>query len=301
MPLIGYSVDAAIKQGPKLSWAPPKMKNPKIVDISNNLHDLYLRADQDYIVRFPPKGISVEGGLAIRGGHNIVIIGGYITIPRVNGVPDDRNRRALLLEGQTGTVHVEGLLIDNAAGDLSEGIDVAAPRAVVQIQNCRIDGVHARDERGFTDNHPDIVQVWGGVAALRIDRLSGITDYQGLFLQGDYGQIGSADLRHVDIRGAPTAQFLFWVANANFGVGPVHVSNVWVVPPRGRSAMGSVWPNSRDDPRYGAREISPGLVDWPVGSTISGDVHVGWLESGPFVPAERVSPGAYRSPGYGQS
>jgi len=53
---------------------------------------------------------------------------------------------------------------------------------VVQLENVRVEGVHARDESGFTDNHPDVLQTWAGPAELRVDRLSGSTDYQGFFL-----------------------------------------------------------------------------------------------------------------------
>lgn len=42
-----------------------------------------------------------------------------------------------------------------------------------------------RDQAEFTDNHPDIIQTRGGVGELRIDHLTGSTDYQGLYFKND--------------------------------------------------------------------------------------------------------------------
>lgn len=93
------------------------------------------------------------------GGRNIVIIGGEIVIPWQGENPDIPSRTMLKLKASTGIVHIEGLL--GRGDDISEGIQIAAPDAIVQIQNVRIEGIHARDQVEFTDNHPDIIQTWG--------------------------------------------------------------------------------------------------------------------------------------------
>ena len=129
-------------------------------------------------------------------------------------------------KGQTGTVHVEGLLIDNAGGDLTEGIQINAPDAVVQIENCRIKGIHARDEVNFTDNHPDLIQPWGGVKALRVDRFDGQLGLSRHPPQGRRRPDGSADLRRLNIIGLPTARYLF----IQYSFIPVNLENVWLSP-----------------------------------------------------------------------
>ena len=47
------------------------------------------------------------------------------------------DRWTLYLRDQTGTVHIEGLLIYGS--DLSEGIQINAPQATVQIVNVRVE------------------------------------------------------------------------------------------------------------------------------------------------------------------
>jgi hypothetical protein len=156
------------------------------------------------------------------------------------------SRRGLYLQNQTGTVHVEGLWIHGA--DLSEGIDLDERYgATVQIEDMRIDGVHARDETGFTDNHPDLIQTWAGPNILRVDHLSGSSDYQGFFfnpLQYDPTPPTKFDLRNIDIsasikNGVPFAGVLLWQST----VFPMSVSNLYIVPDARKGMWSSQWPN----------------------------------------------------------
>jgi hypothetical protein len=239
-------------------------------------HVLNLRANQDYIVDLPSSPLSSRGGLVIEGGHNVVLIGGEIDIPMQPGAsPSIYSRRGLYLTGQTGTVHVEGLLIRGA--DLSEGIDLDERLgAVVQIENVRIEGLHARDEQGFTDNHPDALQSWAGPAELRVDRLSASSDYQGIFLVPN--QFGTqppprqVNLSHVDLRGARCCYgYLLWQT----GSFPVHTDDVWAIPHPGRSMAQTLWPSP--EKWSGVRDGAP--------------------PGGEFVPAGAVGT-SYESPGY---
>jgi hypothetical protein len=204
----------------------------------------------------------------------LVLIGGQIDVPMQPGdSPSPDARRGLYLTGQTGTAHVEGLLIRGP--DLSEGIDLSEPdAAVVQIENVRVEGVHARDESGFSDNHPDVLQTWAGPAELRVDRLSGSTDYQGLFLTPEqYGPAPRAvSLSHVDLRAAKCCYgYLLWQQ----GSFPIHTDDVWITAHPSRSLAQSLWP-------------SP--APW-------GPVSEGTPPGGEFVPAG-VAGGSYVSPGY---
>jgi hypothetical protein len=256
---------------PKLSWAPPHLDSPITVTVSASNHVLKLDPTRDYLVRMPSTKLSVLGGLVIVGGHDVVLIGGAITIPSW-GASHPTDNRGLYLKEQTGTVHIEGLLIDNSGGALSEGININAPKATVQLQNIRVDRLQARDEVGFSDNHPDLVQSWAGPAELRVDRFSGTTDYQGIFLAPEaFGSSPSRrfDLRRVNITTTATARYLLWQE----GNAPLRLDDVWIQPSPGRYEL--VWPSDRRwDP-----------------------VSQGSPPAGDFARADGVGLG-YRSPGY---
>lgn len=256
---------------PRLSWTPPQLDHPITVDVSASNHVLKLDPARDYLVRMPTTKLSVLGGLVIVGGHDVVLIGGAITIPSW-GASHPTDNRGLYLKEQTGTVHIEGLLIDNSGGALSEGININAPKATVQLQNIRVDRLQARDEVGFSDNHPDLVQSWAGPAELRVDRFSGTTDYQGIFLApGAFGSSPSRrfDLRRVNIATTATARYLLWQE----GDAALRLDDVWIQPSPGRYEL--VWPADRRwDP-----------------------VSQGSPPAGDFARADEVGLG-YRSPGY---
>lgn len=280
--------------GPKLRWAPPRLTMPTTIQVGPEGGQFNLAPGKDYVVQIGD--VNAVGGVRLIGGRNIVVIGGHITIPWAGDDASIGDRLGLYLKNQTGTVHVEGLLIDNAGGDLSEGIQIAAPDAVVQIENCRVEGIHARDEMNFTDNHPDLIQPWGGVRALLVDGFSGLTDYQGFFLVGSSAPIGKVQLRNVNIVGTDTSRYLFWQED---GV-PVDLRNVWLAPAKNRSLGWSVWPDKNAaDPRTVI--VNPdGSVRWQPSTGITGAILSGGPPGGDIVPSSSVGPG-YVSPGYEQS
>jgi len=194
-----------------------------LVIVTQTYRDLNLRTDRDYVIQMPLVAITGKGGLRIHGGRNVALVGGAISISNQSSTATAEERRGLLLQGQTGTVHIEGLQLSGY--DLAEGIQIAAPQAIVQIQNVRVEQVRARDPIGLTDAHPDIIQTWGGVGELRVDRLTGLTDFQGLFLRPESGAIGGVDLRRANVTGTTNHGYLF----SAFGSFPVRVSDVWAV------------------------------------------------------------------------
>ncbi len=158
---------------------------------------------------------AISGPVEIIGGRNVVWIGGEINIRgadddepwsrghglTIRDAADDQSDRSRL-------VHLEGLLL--RGNRLTEGIDIDAPTAIVQIQNVRVDAVRfaGADDRDGTGayrgdgrNHPDVLQTYGGHIEVRIDGLSGRSGYQGLFLKIDHpdGQRGTVRLRRVDL------------------------------------------------------------------------------------------------------
>ena len=102
---------------------------------------------------------------------------------------------------QTGTVHIEGVLIDNSG----DGITIQAPDAVFQIQNVRISNNHQyRDD--FSDGHPDLIQTWSGPKEVRIDRFTGYSDYQGLtWLNAGDGHVYPGRVTATNVNIAPLA------------------------------------------------------------------------------------------------
>lgn len=285
-----------------LKWAPPELENPITIDLPPDYPGwtLKLEIDQDYIIQMPNEPLKT--GLSINNGRNIVMIGGEIDIPWMGDEASISDRRALILSGMTGIVHIEGLLIHGE--DLTEGIQIDAPDAIVQLQNVGIFGVHARDEVEFTDNHPDLIQSYGSVGELRVDRFTGSTDYQGFFFSADFnGAHGGIDLSHVNIIGLPTARYLIWFSQTEWK-GDVKLEDVWVDVPEERSGgLGdAVWPPTHHDFPDRAEIITNAdciCVGWPPEMIphITGFVQQGTPPDGDFVRAENIGT-HYISPGY---
>ena len=182
----------------KLRWAPPPLTNPETVQAGSGFTELKLNRSKDYIVVMPSS--TKLGGTSIDGGRNVVIVGGHLTVPPqlLPTADADRQRRALYVKDTAGTVHIEGLLIDGSGGGQSDGIAISAPDAIVQVQNTRIVGLRG----GESTWHADLIQPWGGVKELRVDRLTGSSTYQGLHIAPDLKPIGGSTLSRVNLSSA---------------------------------------------------------------------------------------------------
>ena len=207
-PTITTSPSASVATVDQLSWAPPVLRSPVEIKVSETNRDLRLSPTVDYRIVMPKRPVTLDGGLVITGGYNVVLIGGEIRVPDASKQPDAKRRRGLYLRGQLGTIHVEGLKIGGS--DLAEGIDLSeSDGATVQLQNISVGTVHGTRDT----NHADILQTWAGPANLRIDGLSGTTTYQGFFLlptQFQPAQPASFDLRRVVLTATPEAGYLLW-------------------------------------------------------------------------------------------
>jgi hypothetical protein len=197
----------------RLTWAPPPLKDPLTVTVTATSAKVELSPDRDYIVKLPASPLVVAGGVRIEGGHNVVIIGGEIAVPPRSEAPDSRDRTGLLLKNQTGTIHVEGVRISGA--DLAEGINLdQGTGGTVVLQNIAVDEVHGSRD----GHHADILQTWAGPSTLRVDGLTGTTEYQGLFLLPQQfldTPPDAFDLRRIVITGDPGGQnggaaYLLW-------------------------------------------------------------------------------------------
>jgi hypothetical protein len=281
-----------------LRWAPPVLHDPVLMRVDTEPNALRLDPNTDYIVQLPDRPLT--RGLNMRGGRNVVIIGGEIDIPWQGAGASIASRRALHITHATGTVHVEGLLLHGE--DISEGIQINAPDAIVQIQNVGVFDIRARDQVRFSDNHPDLIQSYGNAREIRVDRFTGSTDYQGFFFQADFhGPVhGPVHLSRVNLIGAPTSRYLLWFSP---GSEDVTLDDVWLDVPAERSGgLGrSVWPDARGAyPERAQVELGEvAVASWPesMSPTIHGFVSSGRPPVGDFVRAEAIGIG-YVSPGY---
>lgn len=196
-----------------LTWAPPSdHERYQALDIASSSDGDVVVYDLDDEVDYRIEAPSiVRNGVVLRGGRNIVCTTGmHLRIDdKGTGAPADL-RRALLVQDVGGErdgrfVHLEGLLIDG--DDLADAVNLDCPTAVVQIQHCRVDGVHFRS--GFDRDHvthPDIIQTYGSCRELRVDGLSGRSAYQGIFLKEDHPDavLGPTWLRHVELEAYET-------------------------------------------------------------------------------------------------
>lgn len=284
------------------SLRPPKLIDPVRVEIAPDGSPgvWTFDDDEDYLIEMPDE--PVRSGIVLDGGRNVVLIGGEVAIPWQGRDASIASRTGLKILDAIGTVHVEGLLI--GGDDLSEGIQIDAPKAKVQIQNVHVSDVHARDQKGFTDNHPDVIQTYGNVRELLVDGLTGSTDYQGLFLHANLGHEphGPVTLRNVNLIGRPTARFLIWFGT-NRGNGDVMLDNVWIdVPSERNGGLGqSVWPSASGSypERARIRTEADGIhyATWPeeMHPTVIGHVHEGRPRSGDFVDPGAIGIGYRRS------
>lgn len=274
----------------KLSWAPPKLDHPETIELGDHRDwGLKLKKDRDFIIKLP-KDRPFIGELNIYGGHNVVLIGGEIRIPDGEENPDyaegrKKSKRAVYIQGSTGTVHIEGIHITGKG--LHEGFNIAErePGCIVQLQNIRVELLHG----SYSKNHADVIQSWAGPAELRIDRLTGFTEYQGFFLLPNQhfpldkgGFLPTKwDFRNINLVGdLQKSAYMLWCPD-NHGF-PIEITNVWVRPAEKKKGDRDafLWPKPK----------AKGDKTWE-------KVKVGIPPGGDFVP-EGVPGLKYRSPGY---
>jgi hypothetical protein len=279
--------------GPHLRWAPPRLERPITLHLGRGRSLLQLNKRRDYILRFP-RGLK-RGATTIKGGRNVVVQGGWATVP--HGARQDADRQAIYVKDTVGTVHLEGLLLQGTPGVSWDAIVINAPRARVQIENVRVEGVHGSYE-GW---HADVVQPFGGVRDLRIDRLSATSNYQGLQIPAELGRIGDVRLRHVDLAyadtGPSTGGKLVWLTTGldSCTAPQVGMTDVYAAPKPGRSLATSVWPMAGSSLACSAvREGAS--VSWP-SLGVRGGVRQGAPPTGSFVSRRDVGL-RYRTPGF---
>jgi hypothetical protein len=179
----------------KLTWAPPALTNPITVTIEDigqacpSVTSVYQNPTQpqvcfldkakDYIVKLNHRHTGPIAGLTINGGHNVVVIGGRITVDLAltPDAPDSVYRRSLTFRDQTGTVHLEGVLLD---GEPQTCLNLDS-NVVFQIQNVRCVGTYLW-HHNFNNPHSSNMITWKSPTEVRLDRNTFEYDNTGLAL-----------------------------------------------------------------------------------------------------------------------
>ena len=261
----GSGAAAAVTTPTGLTWAPPSgYQGFQQVRILPSGGTLRLDDQTDYLLQAPDR---ITAPVTIRGGRNVVWIGGHVDIDACCAGGATDRRAVMIMDGDNPVrdriVHLEGLLLE---GDhLAEGIDTNADLAIIQIENVRVDNL-----RLAAGGHPDIIQTWGSYGELRVDRLTGRTDYQGLFLRVDlanHPRGGDISLRRVNLEAFESAEsvghtlYSVW----NDSTGEVRVDQVYSEAHRN----GHYGPGAdratilvEDDWRV-YPEINGGVMTWP--------------------------------------
>jgi hypothetical protein len=293
-----------------LEWAPPALSQPQTITVASgeDPDHLALSTSKDYILKLPADGL--HGTLEIDGGHNVVLIGGSITVPSTANQTDngaDNTDTAIYITHSTGTVHIEGVAITGDPDTQFDGIDINAPQAIVQLENIRVTNVWGSD----TTEHADVVQTWGGVQDLRIDNLTASGDYQGLTLNPNLGAVGSVELSNVDLTYVAPPQplasmtvgggYMLWLTNSTNSCaapGNTTFNNVYIDDAYGRVPVSNTaWPTHATSSLACAGQVSGDEETWP-GLPTAGHVTLGAPPNGSYVTATEAGLD-YTSPGYG--
>ena len=244
-------------------------------------------------MRFPSTAVTRRTDIV--GCRDVVIVGGEINIGGSVGLGSTAGV-GLWVRDFIGVAHIEGLRIRGSGLSDALWVSSSADNSTAQIENVRVDSVQAArpvtDCKTVPDPHPDLIQLFKGPETLRLDRFTGYTSYQGLYINS------GADLprkitERVDIRngniellnGRCGIASLFDLRTLYAG-SPTSITNFWGQPNgRGTAAFYPYRTHKPDDPN--------GIV----AGSWWGDFQIGDPPGGDFVPATRAGLG-YRSPGY---
>lgn len=181
-----------------LTWAPPTgWQNYTVKNVTSATSLTTIDGGGgNVLIKLPTT--SAVGPITIQNCANAVLIGGQINLlgsAKVNNA----DQRAIYIKNCTGIVHIEGVYINgDRAGAEGDGIAIDADFAIVQVQNVRIHKLYGGEDKAI-HNHSDIIQPWGGVKELRVDRLSGTSNYQGLQINSDLGPIGTVTIKNTNV------------------------------------------------------------------------------------------------------
>lgn len=312
--------------GGKLRWKPPALSNPTTIHLKDGFTKVRLDAGKDYTLKMPsyPK----KGGTHISGGRNVVIIGGHVQIPSIIRAddgkmiscdhqkncnnPGDCNKnahpptswdyhqycRAFFIYRNSGTVHIEGVLIDGTKTK-QDAFATKSPGSKLQIQNVRIEGLYG-DEPTW---HADVIEPWGGIGELRMDYVTAYTKHQGLQIapdskNGAIPEVGKVIVSNMNIEGEGQYKIMPAYSGCRFP-DYMEFSNLYMTPIKGKTLGYTVNPSIGSRVSCKAKGYGTGSameVDWP-SANMQGRIKSGPPPKGDFVP-KGVAGTNYHSPGY---
>jgi hypothetical protein len=339
--LVGYSLwpgetptDASHRappSSPELTWSPAQCGDAK-----HRCTTLYLQNtgshqtpsldnSTDYRIYLPTSGPLV-GGITIEGGRRVEIIGGEIDLTYSCSSDGSECIGIYIAKISPGAVFVEGVWIHNAhrigstcpggASRLSQtcstgdGIDVnTANNGVINVntitlENIRVDGISGCS--GYGD-HADVFQSYQAPDdTIRIDRMTGVTNCQGLVVDPDlayskwhtYPSSITIKNTNIEITANPYSKTAsgasWWMAyGTSCKSGPVSLSDDYSSEPWTDLEPPPIWPGDHRCVRY-----SGGVVSW-TDARINGSIRTWAPPGGDFVPLGAAGLG-YLSPGYQQ-
>ena len=305
--------------GYRLTWAPPALVNPTTVNLCDcNINSgkiiVNLAIGQDYVLK---DSVALHYPVQIKGGHNVVWIGGDIA---PSSGPDIAIQIGWGAGTGGGTIHLEGIYLHGYLTDGIEGGEYAGlykpsgtlADATLQIENVRIDGITG-DSRV---NHQDCIQHYGGWKYLRVDHFTCHSPYQGFEIpwedgaSNNQGVLSNWDLRNANLYDmAPTGlsfQTLIHFGDRNGTFNATthgqrgNLLNVYLRATQ-RSCDQETYPNSGSSSSDGTTVHSTmnagGTITWANAWAVYGFVTPGVPPGGDFVPLG-VDGVGYVTPGW---
>ena len=214
---------AVDRDAPELTWSPPALSDPVTYRVSGDgPGTIRAEAGQDSIVVFDG---PVHRRIRMDGGRHWVVRGGEVVNDKQWSDIDDQS--GLEFENVTGTAFVEGVLIHGRYGKDGIRIGEGGSDTTLVVQNTRI----TQRLAGPSDYHADVIQAYGGVEALKVDRLTGSGDYQGQMWKQEPGTtFGPTDFRRVNFRAAsPEREYMINLVMSS-PTAPVRLHEVYSSP-----------------------------------------------------------------------
>lgn len=281
----------------KLTWAPPFLDNPVSINLGATNAVPVLSAGTDYLITLPP--VKRTARVQIQGGRHVVIVGGHVEL-------SSSNNAFYVLEGDPGrVVHIEGCLVTHTATGEGDAVSIAAPASIVQVQNFRAEHLQGAGD----SNHADVIQPWGGSLGLRVDRLSGSSNYQGFFLIANYNSNTAFDFRNVNLviepewyPGASGGDIIWLDRGLSGSVGgpvPTQFANFHAEIRAGDTLPYAVAPSPANTDPTARPVLADQFLTWPGLGFVTGGIYDGPPPGGDYVPAGAAGIG-YVSPGYAE-
>lgn len=271
--------------------APPQLVNPIVIE-GDTCPGVVDGRGRDVLIKMPNKTCTNQ--LNVRNTNNVHVIGGEIKLEADVG-------RAISFAYVKGHAHVEGIHID-VQNRPADGIRIFnSPQATLTVQNALIEGLGGRVE----GPHGDVIHTQGGgpLAEFRVENLSGLTSYQGIFTPYRLPRHGSTGAEKVvmkdvnigyDPRMPSTQKPLMLLTLGRGDPSPNQYGMLDYSAPEGTSLSNVYIDTSLRDAAYYTKVSarpnpgSDGCGAFDAVHKIDGKVCNGLPKSGPFAPRDAV-------------